>query len=59
MQIYQIILIYGIFSGSFLANLELLFFHKVMIAEKNNFPSNAQRSFAKIKVISECKNDKP
>ena len=30
-----------------------------MVAEKNNFSSNGQRNFAKGKVISKCKNDKP
>ena len=30
------ILIYGIFSGSFLGNLDD-FFHKIMVAEKNFF----------------------
>ena len=44
--------------GSF-HNLELLFFHKIMVAEKNNFSSNAQLNFAKTKVISKCKNNKP
>ena len=30
-----------------------------MVREKNNFSSNAQQNFAKGKVISKCKNDKP
>ena len=30
-----------------------------MVAEKNNFSSNAWHNFAKGKVISKCKNDKP
>ena len=30
-----------------------------MVTEKNNFPSNAYYNFAKGKVISKCKNDKP
>ena len=30
-----------------------------MVAEKNNFSSNAWHNFAKDKVISKCKNDKP
>ena len=30
-----------------------------MVAEKNNFSSNAYHNFAKGKVISKCKNDKP
>ena len=30
-----------------------------MVADKNNFSSNAQHNFAKGKVISKCKNDKP
>ena len=34
------------------------FFHKIMVAEKNNFFSNASHNFAKGKVISKCKNDK-
>ena len=29
------------------------------MAEKNNFSSNAEHNFAKSKVISKCKNDKP
>ena len=36
---YHVILIYGIFPGSFLNNLEWLF-HKIMLAEKYNFSSN-------------------
>ena len=30
-----------------------------MVEEKNYFSSNAWHNFAKGKVISECKNDKP
>ena len=30
-----------------------------MLAEKNNFSSNASHSFAESKIISECKNDQP
>ena len=30
-----------------------------MVAEKNNFSSNAQHNFAKGKIISKYKNDKP
>ena len=30
-----------------------------MVAEKNNFFSNAQHNFEKGKVISKCKNDRP
>ena len=30
-----------------------------MVTEKNNFSSNALRNFAKGKVISKFKNDKP
>ena len=30
-----------------------------MVAEKNDFSSNAQHNFAKSKVISKCKYDKP
>ena len=39
--IYQVNLIYGILSSSFLDNLEWLFFHKTIVAEKSNFSSNA------------------
>ena len=42
--------------------LRVTFFHKIMVAEKNNFSSNALHNFAKSKVISKCKkckNDKP
>ena len=44
LQIYQIILIDGIFPGSYLDNSECMwntFFHKIMVAEKNYFSSNA------------------
>ena len=34
-------------------------FHKIVVAEKNNFSSNAQHNPAKVKVISKCKNGKP
>ena len=34
-------------------------FHKIMMAQKNNFSSNAYHNFAKGKVMSKCKNDKP
>ena len=54
----MVILIYGIFSGSFIDNLEWLF-SKNYGAEKKNFSSNAWNNFAKGKVISKCKNDKP
>ena len=37
----------------------MTFVHKIMVAEKNNFSSNTQHNFAKGKVISKCKNDKP
>ena len=30
-----------------------------MVAEKKFFSSNAQQNFAKDKVISKCKNNKP
>ena len=30
-----------------------------MMAEKNNFSSNGEHNFAKSKVISKCKIDKP
>ena len=39
--------------------LMMTFFHKIVAAEKNNFPSNAEHNFVKIRVISKCKNDKP
>ena len=39
--------------------LRMTFFHKIIVTEKNNFSSNAQHNFAKGKVISTCKNDKP
>ena len=32
------------------------FFHKIMVAEKNNFFSNASHNFAKGKVISKMIN---
>ena len=35
----------------------MTFFHKVMVAEKNNFSSNAQYNLDKGKVICKCKND--
>ena len=35
------------------------FFDKIMVAEKNNFSSNAQHNFAKSKVIYKYKKDKP
>ena len=37
----------------------MTFFHKIMVAEENLFPSNAKQNFAKGIVISTCKNDKP
>ena len=39
--------------------LRMTFFHKIMVAEKNTFSSNALHNFANGKVISTCKNDKP
>ena len=39
--------------------LRMTFFHKTMVADKNYFSSNAYHNFAKSKVISKCKNDKP
>ena len=59
LQIYQVSLIYGMFSGSFLDNLEWLFFLLFMVAEINNFSSKVQYNFAKSKMISKCKNDRP
>ena len=38
--------------------LKMTFFHKIVVAEENNFSSNAQHNFAKCKAISKCKNDK-
>ena len=46
LQIYQVILIYGIFSGLFLVNLK-------------KFSLNTEHNFAKSRVISKCKNNKP
>ena len=37
----------------------MTFFHKIIVAEKNLFSSNAKHNFAKGKAISTCKNDKP
>ena len=37
----------------------MTFFHKIIVAGKNKFSSNAQHNFAKGIVISKCKNDKP
>ena len=37
----------------------MTFFHKIMVAEKNLFSSNAKQNFAKGKVFSTWKNDKP
>ena len=34
-------------------------FHKIMVAEKSNFSSNAKHNFAEDKVISKHENDKP
>ena len=34
----------------------MTFFDKIMVAEKNNFSSNAEHNFAKGKVISKCKD---
>ena len=39
--------------------LRMTFFHKIMVAEKNTFSSNACHSFGKGKVIFKCKDDKP
>ena len=39
--------------------LRMTFFRKIMMAEKNNFSSYAEHYFAKGKVISKCKNNKP
>ena len=36
----------------------MTFFHKIMVAEKNNFSSTAKHNSAKGKVISKRKNDK-
>ena len=37
----------------------MTFFHKITEAEKKLFSSNASHNFAKSKVISTSKNDKP
>ena len=37
----------------------MTFFDKMMVTEKNNFSSYAYHNFAKGKVISKFKNDKP
>ena len=50
--------IYGIFSDLFLDNLEWPFSIKLWW-QKNFFSSNAEHNFAKGKVTSQCKNDKP
>ena len=36
----------------------MTFFRKIIVAEKNNFSSNASHNSAKGKVIPKCKNDK-
>ena len=41
------------------SQLRMTFFRKNVVAEKENFSSNAENSFSKSKVISKCKNDKP
>ena len=46
----------GIFRFIF-RQLRVTFFHKIMVTEKNIF--FAYHNFAKGKVISKCKNDKP
>ena len=33
----------------------MTFLHKIMVTEKNNFPSNAYYNFAKVKVILKVK----
>ena len=50
--------LWDIVSFSF-RQLRMIFFHKIMVAEKNNFSPNAQHDFAKGKIISKCKNGKP
>ena len=57
LQIYQVILIYGIFSGSFLDNLEWLFFIKLWWQKKMIFLQ--MRDTILQRVVSKCKNDKP
>ena len=37
----------------------MTFFRKIMVAEQNSFSLNAYHNFAKRKVISKYKNDKP
>ena len=39
--------------------LRMTFFREIMVKGKNNFPSNAYHNFAKGKIISKSKNDKP
>ena len=58
LQVYRVILTHGIFSGSF-RQLRMTSFHKITVAEKKNSSSTALHNFAKSKVISKCKNDKP
>ena len=49
---------YGIFQGSFLDNLEWPFLIKLWW-QKNIIFLHSEHNFAKDKVISKCKNDKP
>ena len=39
--------------------LRMTLFHKIMVAEKNGFSSNAKYNFTKGKVTFKCKNYKP
>ena len=57
LQIYQAMLIYRIFSGSFLDNLELFFFIKLSWQKKVIFLQ--MHNLILQRVISKCKNDKP
>ena len=57
LQIYQAMLIYRIFSGSFLDNLELFFFIKLSWQKKVIFLQ--MHHLILQRVISKCKNDKP
>ena len=55
---YHVILICGIFSGSFLDNLELLFFIKLWWKKKIFF-LQMHNTILQSKIISKCKDDKP
>ena len=50
--------LWGIFSLLF-RQLQMTFFHKIMVAENFFFSFNAYHNFANNKVISKCKYNKP